>query len=401
MNANRDNSAYEPFPHASSPPDEVVGVGDPGFSLVRRNLVEGLIGEGVRAVVPTGDLGSADALAQGRSLPVSRESPVPSSAMNRSPIPLAEIGRAIERCGRHRRSAKRTIEAYVEWARRFVMFNACRHPADMGICEVEVFIRDLAWQKKVAASTQNQALQALVFLYARVLQIPLPANRLRAARAKRTRALPEVLSRTQVAAFLKQLVGIPRIVAWLQYGAGLRVMEALRLRVDDIKIAEQVVMIPGRRGVWRAVPLPQIVLEPLAILLRERQQQWALDQLRTDKNNKAMIGQPGKVAIQKSPFIFTGTRARRDARTGVVMRHHVDEHYIQSSYRLAYKAAGILAPVSTLTLRHCYAVHVLERGGDVRVVQETLGQRDIRTTMLYYTVSQRGPGGVRSPADDL
>jgi integron integrase len=350
--------------------------------------------------VPVGHPSSADAMTT--PLPARAAVSAPSSKPMRmgTPIPMAEIGHAIERCALSRKCATRTADVYVEWARRFVMFHACRHPSEMGADEVVAFIRDLAVRKKVAASTQNQALQALVFLYARVLHSPLPNNRMRSVRAKRTHDLPTVLSRTQVASFFQHVVGVPRIVAWLQYGSGLRLIEALRLRVDAINLEQQIVTIPGRRRTIRTVPLPQKVIPPLAALIRERQQQWMMDQRRLPLD-EAIVNDRIKSSLPQSPFVFASARTRFHAQSGAIIRHHVDEQDLLLCYRMAFAAAGISISVNALTLRHCFAVHVIERGSDVRTVQEILGQRDIRTTMLYFKVSQRGPACVRSPADDL
>ena len=350
--------------------------------------------------VSVGHSSSTDAMTA--ALPVHAADSVPFSKSMRmgALIPMAEMGRAIERCALARKCATRTADVYVEWARRFVMFHSCRHPSEMGADEVVAFIRDLAVRKKVAASTQNQALQALVFLYARVLHVPLPNNRMRSVRAKRTHDLPTVLSRTQVASFFQHVVGVPRIVAWLQYGSGLRLIEALRLRIDAINFEQQSVTIPGRRGTTRTVSLPQKVIPPLAEFIRERQQQWMMDQQRLHLN-KEIANKRTQTRLAQSPFVFAGDRARFHAQSGEIIRHHVDEQALLLCYRMAFASAGISAPVNALTFRHCFAVHVIERGGDVRTVQEILGQRDIRTTMLYFQVSQRGAACVRSPADDL
>jgi integron integrase len=334
----------------------------------------------------------------GSSYPERRDGPVA--------IPLPDIGRAIERVCAVRHYSRRTSGTYVFWARRFVMFHGRRHPAELGAAEVSAFISDLAVAGQVAASTQNQALNALVFLYAQVLERPLPEGSIRTVRAKRPLHLPTVLSREQVAAFFRHIEGLPRLVALLQYGGGLRLMEALRLRVKDIDTARKLVLVrAGKGGKDRMVPLPAVAVQPLIEHLKVRHQQYLLDR----EHGVARVHLPNALA-RKAPataeqwawqYIFASSRISRDPDDGVSKRHHLDDHHVQKTYRLAYRAAGITVPACTHTLRHCFATHLLERGQDLRSIQELLGHSDISTTMIYTHVSTRGPGGVASPADDL
>lgn len=342
---------------------------------------------------------------QGVDLAPAREQSAQSQG-NRVAIPLSDIGRAIERVCAVRHYSRRTSEAYVYWARRFVMFHDRRHPAELGAAEVSAFISDLAVAGKVAAATQNQALNALVFLYAQVLERPLPDGSIRAVRAKRPLHLPTVLSREQVAAFFRQIAGVPRLVALLQYGGGLRLMEALRLRVKDLDLPRRLVLVrAGKGGKDRMVPLPSVAVGPLERHLAERNQQYLIDR----ENGEALVHLPHALA-RKAPtmagqwawqYVFASSRTSRDPEDGVIKRHHLDEHHVQKTYRMAYRAAGITVPACTHTLRHCFATHLLERGQDLRSIQELLGHNDISTTMIYTHVSTRGPGGVASPADDL
>jgi integron integrase len=321
-------------------------------------------------------------------------------------IPLGDIGRAIERVCAVRHYSRRTSGTYVFWARRFVMFHGRRHPAELGAAEVSAFISDLAVAGQVAAATQNQALNALVFLYAQVLERPLPEGSIRAVRAKRPVHLPTVLSREQVASFFRQIAGVPRLVALLQYGGGLRLMEALRLRVKDLDLNRRLVLVRcGKGGKDRIVPLPGVAVDPLTGHLAARHQQYLLDRER----GQALVHLPYALA-RKAPsmagqwawqYVFASSRTSRDPDDGVIKRHHLDDHHVQKTYRMAYRAAGITVPACTHTLRHCFATHLLERGQDLRSIQELLGHSDINTTMIYTHVSTRGPGGVASPADDL
>jgi integron integrase len=320
--------------------------------------------------------------------------------------PLVQLGQVIENACLVRRYSRRTSDAYIHWARRYVMFHGRRHPLQLGAGEVSAFLTDLAVAGKVAASTQNQALQALVFLYAVVLGHPLPPGSIQCVRAKRTLRLPVVLTRQQVAAFFNEIQGVPRLVAWIQYGGGLRLMEALRLRVKDIDLERRMVLVRhGKGGKDRMVPLTERVVEPLRAHLQVRWKQHQADMA----NGTGAVHLPDAMA-RKSPhlstnwawqYIFASDRLSIDRDDGVHKRHHLDEQHLQKIYRQAFRAAGVTVPACTHTLRHCFATHLLERGQDLRSIQELLGHNDISTTMIYTHVSTRGPGGIMSPADDL
>lgn len=321
-------------------------------------------------------------------------------------IPLAEVGRAIEAACLVRRFSRRTVPIYVSWARRFVMFHGCRHPAEMGPAEVSAFVSDLAVHGRVAASTQNQALQAVLFLYDAVLRQPLPVGSVSALRAKRPLRLPTVLSKDQVTGFFAQVGGVARLVALLQYGGGLRLMEALRLRVKEVDLERKLVLVRhGKGGKDRMVPLPQCAVQSLREHLRGRWQQHRID-LGDGVGSVHMPDAlarraPGQSESWPWQYVFPSSRLSRDPEASVLRRHHLDEHHIQTCYRRAFRAAGITVPAGSHTLRHCFATHLLERGQDLRSIQELLGHSDISTTMIYTHVSTRGPGGVASPADDL
>jgi integron integrase len=321
-------------------------------------------------------------------------------------IPLSQIRQAIERCAMVRRFSRRTIRVYVDWARRYVMFHQCRHPAEMGVVEVTAFLSDLAVHGKVAASTQNQALQALLFLYGQVLEISLPDKSIRAVRAKRPQRLPVVLPKSAVAEFFQHIAGVPRLTALLQYGAGLRLMEVLRLRIKDVEFERGLIVVRGGKGDKdRVVPLPRVAVDELRVHIKTRYQQYQID----FEKGYAAVHLP-HAQERKNPtqavnwtwqYVFASNKLSRDPADGKLKRHHLDEHHIAATYRVAYRAAGITVPAGSHTLRHCFATHLLERGQDIRSIQELLGHQDISTTMIYTHVSTRGPGGVISPVDDL
>lgn len=319
---------------------------------------------------------------------------------------LADLGHDIARTCAVRRYSRRTAEAYIHWARRYVMHHGGRHPLDLPPQAAADFLTHLALRDQVAASTQNQALQALLFLYDAVLQRPLPSDAVRPVRAKRLQRLPIVLTREQVAAFFNHVHGQVRLAAWLQYGSGLRLMEVLRLRVKEVDLVRRMVLVRnGKGGKDRMVPLAQRLVEPLREHLRGRWKQHRADL----EAGRGAVHLPGAMA-RRDPraasnwawqYIFASDRFSRDPADGVCKRHHLDEGHLATSYRAAFRAAGILVPASSHTLRHCFATHLLERGQDLRSIQELLGHSDITTTMIYTHVSTRGPGGVASPADDL
>jgi len=321
-------------------------------------------------------------------------------------LPLADLGRAIERACLVRRFSRRTVPVYVGWARRFVMFHERRHPIDMGPAQVSDFLSDLAVRGKVSASTQNQALQAIVFLYRHVLQRPLPMGAIQAVRAKRPLRLPVVLTRAEVARFFTEVAGAPHLIALLQYGGGLRLMEALRLRVKEIDLERGMVLVRAGKGDKdRMVPLPKRAAVPLREHLRGRWRQHRADLAA----EVGAVHLPDAIARRARDhetnwawqYVFASQRLSRDPEDGRLKRHHLDDHHVQKCYRSAFRAAGITVPAGSHTLRHSFATHLLERGQDLRMIQELLGHSDITTTMIYTHVSTRGPGGVASPADDL
>lgn len=299
----------------------------------------------------------------------------------------------------------RTEQVYVDWARRFILFHGKRHPRDMGALEISAFLTDLAVERHVSASTQNQAKSALLFLYKEVLGVDLPwvDDVISAKVAKR---LPVVLTEREVRELLMQLSGTNGLIASLLYGTGMRVLEGLRLRVKDVEFERREIVIrEGKGNKDRVTVLPENLIEPL------RQQ---MAKARTLHNQDLEAGY-GEVWMpdaleQKYPragrawawqYVFPSTTRSVDPRSGVVRRHHLTEQAIQRAIALAAKRAGIHKPCSPHVLRHSFATHMLQAGYDIRTVQELLGHADVSTTQIYTHVMNRGGRGVLSPFDKL
>jgi integron integrase len=297
----------------------------------------------------------------------------------------------------------RTEEAYVSWVRRFILFHDKRHPKDMGAEEIRAFLIHLAVQDKVAASTQNSALNALVFLYRHVLKQPFP-DLGEVERAKRPRRIPTVFTMEEVTTVLAQLTGVHRLMASLFYGAGLRLIECVRLRVKDVDFAyHQITVRDGKGQQDRVTILPQSVDEAL-------QRHLAKVKLLHEEDLAEGYGEvylPYALA-RKYPhagtswvwqYVFSASRRSIDPRSGIERRHHLSEAVLQRAVKRAIHQAKIPKRGSCHTLRHSFATHLLERGYDIRTVQELLGHKDVSTTMVYTHVLQRGGKGVRSPLD--
>ena len=309
-----------------------------------------------------------------------------------------------------RHYSPRTVKAYIGWIRRFILFHERRHPSDMGAAHVSTFLSSLARGERgdgdggVSASTQNQALAAILFLYASVLnreldQLPDLVH------ARRSQRLPVVMTRGEVAAVLAKLAGVPRLVASLLYGSGLRLLEGMALRVKDLDFAgSQLLVRSGKGAKDRATLLPLVLVEPLKAHLNEVKQLHSAD--------LAMGG--GFVALPyalrlKYPnasrdwgwqWVFPATRTYVHPASSERRRHHLHETVLQRAVRAAVTKTGIITKsVSCHTFRHSFATHLLESGYDIRTIQKLLGHRDVRTTMIYLHVLNRGPFGVKSPLD--
>jgi integron integrase len=303
-----------------------------------------------------------------------------------------------------RHMSRRTEQAYVSWVRRFVRFHRMRHPASVGASGVAAFLSSLA-QQGVSASTQNQALAALLFLYREVLGEPLAAVD-GVVRAQRPHRLPVVLSRDEVRAVIERLHDPVRIVALILYGGGLRLMEAMTLRIKDVDIGRGELLVRGGKGDKdRRTVLPRAAAIPLEAHLA--QVRALHDQDLAD--GAGAVSLPGALAT-KFPnaarewawqWVFPATRIHTERETGLLRRHHLDHTVVQRAVRGAVLGAGITKRATCHTFRHSFATHLLEAGYDIRTVQELLGHSDVRTTMVYTHVLNRGGHGVRSPADGL
>jgi integron integrase len=304
---------------------------------------------------------------------------------------------------RVRHYSYRTEEQYVFWIKRYILFNGRRHPRDLGAVEVETFLSSLAVHGNVAAATQNQALAAVLFLYRHVLKQDLPwLNNI--VKARKPRRLPLVLTREETRVLLAQLSGVHWLVGVLLYGSGLRLMECLRLRIQDIDFERGQIMVRGGKGGKdRVTVLPALVVAPLRVHLdsvRERHSH-ALQSGFGGVELPAAIEHknPGAALEWSWQYVFPALDASRDPRTGTRRRHHIVESSMQRQMRAAVRRSGICKPATCHTLRHCFATHMLERGYDIRTVQELLGHADVSTTQLYTHVLRKGANGVSSPVD--
>lgn len=297
----------------------------------------------------------------------------------------------------------RTEEAYLHWIVRFLRFHDLRHPRELGAPEVSRFLSHLATDRHVAAATQNQALGALLFLYQRVLHITLPwlDDLVRASRPPR---LPTVLSRTEVAALLRHFAGPSRLVASLLYGSGLRLLEALHLRIKDLDFDRHSILVRSGKGDQdRATLLPASVVPDLrrhlAAVRRQHDTDLATGAGHVELPHALARKLPGASRDWPWQWVFPATRTYVHVETGERRRHHLHETVLQRAVHLASLKARLSKRVSCHTLRHSFATHLLEDGYDIRTIQKLLGHRDVRTTMIYTHVVDRGPQGVRSPLE--
>jgi integron integrase len=298
----------------------------------------------------------------------------------------------------------RTEQAYVDWIKCYILFHGKRHPQEMGVPEIEAFLTHLAVEQNVAASTQNQALSALLFLYREVLETELgPVD---AVRAKKPKRLPTVLTKEEAMAVITALSGTNQLIARLLYGSGLRLIECLRLRVKDVDFAyRQITVRDGKGEVDRVTMLPESLR---ALTLQEHLQRVRMLHQHDLDSGYGAVYLPYALE-RKYPnahkewcwqYVFPARSFSRDPRSGIVRRHHLGETGPQRAVREATKLAGINKPASCHTFRHSFATHLLENGYDIRTVQELLGHKDVKTTMIYTHVLNRGPMAVRSPLDE-
>lgn len=299
----------------------------------------------------------------------------------------------------------RTEQAYVDWIQRFILFHGKRHPNELGEADVGRFLTWLAVERNVAPSTQNQALNALVFLYRHVIDRPL-GDITNAARAKKPQKLPVVLTQDETKRLFRHLDGNQWLPVCLLYGSGLRLMECLRLRVKDLDFDHRAIVVRcGKGGKDRVVTLPDVLVVPLQRHLESVRNLHEKDL----RDGFGAVYLPYALA-RKYPnapkswawqYVFPAAKRSTDPRTAVVRRHHLDDSCLQKAVKQAVLRAGIHKPASCHTLRHSFATHLLERGMDIRTVQEQLGHKDLRTTQIYTHVLQRGGNAVISPLGDI
>jgi integron integrase len=338
---------------------------------------------------------------------LAQPSGVPKPERGQSPrgVDLIKLDEATRVALRTEHYALKTEKAYLHWIRRFVSYHHGKRPSSMGGPEIHQFLSHLAINDRVAASTQNQALNALVFLYRKVVKKEL-GDFSGFPHARLPKRLPIVLSRQEVQALLSQMDGAEGLLTRLIYGTGMRVSEALRLRVHDLAFdRNEITVRAGKGDKDRRVPFPASIKAELYQHLDGRRHEYEEDR----KNGMHEVELPGALARKypKAPyewkwqFVFAGHDYSVDPRSGARRRHHLHEVRVQRAVRRAATKAGITARVTPHTLRHCFATHLLEAGQDIRTVQELLGHADVSTTMIYTHVLNKGPMGVVSPLDTL
>lgn len=324
------------------------------------------------------------------------------TVMASQPVKLLDQVRAVIRSKHY---SRRTEESYVDWIVRYVRFHNLQHPRDLDERAVSTFLTYLATEQHVAASTQNQARSALLFLYREVLRIPLQNPRDVVA-AKAPKRLPTVLTRDEVRAVLAHLSGTHQLIGQLLYGSGLRLLESLRLRVQDLDFGQRQLLVRDGKGHKdRITMLPEQVVDRLTEHLARVRQLHCQDLQRGYGSVYLPDALERKYPhAQKAwswQYVFPAEQLSADPRSGVIRRHHLGERSVQAAVAAAVRASGITKRASCHTFRHSFATHLLEAGYDIRTVQELLGHEDVQTTMIYTHVLNRGGRAVRSPFDDL
>lgn len=333
---------------------------------------------------------------------LSSQTPLPVNSRLDLPPPPRLLDR-VRQATRVRGYSIRTEDAYTQWIRRFIVFHDRHHPSELGPDEVAAFLTHLAVERSVAPATQNQAKSALLFLYKEVLGLALPwLDEIVAARSGRR--LPVVLTPAEVRALLHELSGTMGLLCSLLYGTGMRLLEGLRLRVKDVEFERREIVVREGKGYKdRITVLPENMVIPL-------QAQVAHARALHQKDLAAGYGEvwlphaldtkyPGQARAWGWQWVFPSTLRSADPRTGVVRRHHMNPASVQKAVALAARRAGFAKPCTPHVLRHSFATHLLQSGYDIRTVQELLGHSDVKTTMIYTHVLNRGGRGVRSPLD--
>lgn len=368
------------------------------MELILRTASCGSKGLGMLTTSPHGEL-KASASAAGRPQR-------PARAMSLPPLRATRLLDQVRERVRGLHYSLRTEEAYVFWCRAFVRFHGLRHPAEMGGPEVEAFLTHLAAERGLSVSSHRQALSALLFLYGKVLGQQLPWMD-EIGRPVPRRRLPVVLSTQEVVAVLAGMEGVHGLLARLLYGTGLRIEEALQLRVKDLDFANQAIFVrSGKGGKDRVVMLPRsLTAELRRHVAQEARALWSADAAAGHAGVQlpdALERKYPRAGVSWAWFwVFAQQRLSADPRSGVIRRHHLYPETFQRAFKRAVQASGIAKPATPHTLRHCFATHLLQSGSDIRTVQELLGHADVATTMIYTHVLKVGGMGAHSPLDAL
>ena len=338
--------------------------------------------------------------------------PLPPLALPRSGAPTAAgnldwpaLDHEVRECLRTEHYSYRTEQTYVAWIRRFVTFHGWRKPSTMGAPEITAFLRDLAIQREVSASTQNQALNAVVYLYKKVLKRD-PGEFGEFPRARQGLRLPVVASKDEIRAVLARLKRQELLMGRLLYGTGMRIHELLRLRIQDIDFDHNRIIVRAGKGDRdRYAPLPISLRQDLTDWLARRREQYEKDKSanmhEVEVHAALALKYPSAPFEWRWQYVFAADSYSEDPRSGHVRRHHVDEQRLQRAVQQAVREAGLTIRFTPHCFRHSFATHLLESGQDIRTVQALLGHADVKTTMIYTHVLNRGPQGVVSPVDDL
>lgn len=323
--------------------------------------------------------------------------------LNRTSAPAPRLLDQVRAKIRLKHYSIRTEQSYLDWIKRYIIFHNKQHPTNLGAAEVEAFLTHLAVERQVAASTQNQAKSALLFLYREVLNSELPWLD-NVEKAKASQHLPMVLAHTEVHALLSRLQGVNWLMASLLYGAGLRLMECVRLRIKDVDLGRKEILVrDGKGSKDRITLLPLVLVQPLREQIARVRQQHEQDV----QAGGGSVYLPHALAV-KYPnaayewfwqYVFPAPKLSVDPRSGAVQRHHLNEQNVQRAVKQAVRDADLSKPATPHTLRHSFATHLLEGGYDIRTVQELLGHTDVATTMIYTHVLNKGGRGVTSPLD--
>lgn len=305
---------------------------------------------------------------------------------------------------RNRHYSLRTEETYISWVRQFILYHNKRHPRDMGPDEINDFITNLVNRRTVAASTQNQAISAIMFLYRNVLQIELDETRILPIRPTKPKRVPTVLSRDEAKRVIARMEGVYKLMGQIMYGSGLRLMEVIRLRIKDIDFDNrQIVVRDGKGENDRITPFPDLLAEPMRLHIHQVRIQHELDLAQGFGTVYLPYALERKYPNANREFawqyVFPASVLSVDPVSGTRQRHHLDESNLQKAVRKAARLAKVDKSVTPHIFRHSFATHLLESGYDIRTVQELLGHKDVKTTMIYTHVLNRGGLAVKSPLD--